>query len=96
MVICEAIRCGCPLLLRYGSDWRIFQPEVHGYSENGTELVSGYQHDGESQSGFPSGPKTFDVSKIERAELWKVPQIVDRRSAGRDPSNGIAITHCRG
>jgi hypothetical protein len=94
MVICDAIRLGIPVILKYDG-WRIFQPEVHGFSENGTELVSGYQHDGASFSGFPSGPKTFAVAKINRIELWNAPQIVDRRSAGREPPTGMSHVHCR-
>jgi hypothetical protein len=94
MVICQAIASNSPLILRYGGGWRILSPGVHGHTDDGVELLSGYQHDGESVCGCPTGMKTFAVAKIQRIELWDAPQIQVQQFTGHAPPAGITRIHC--
>lgn len=94
MLICSAIASGTPVVIWYGKGLRIVSLEFHGHTDSGVELVHAFQHDGASESGHPSGLKTFVVAKIQRIELWDAPQI-RRERMGLAPANGITRLHCK-
>lgn len=52
------------LTIWYGGGPRLIEPHAYGLSKKGRELLKAYQVSGYSNSGHPTGWKTFRVDKI--------------------------------
>jgi hypothetical protein len=52
------------LTIWYGGGPRLIEPHAYGLSKKGKELLKAYQVSGHSNSGHPTGWKTFRVDRI--------------------------------
>jgi hypothetical protein len=62
--ICEAIKKKATLQFGYHETRRIVEPQCHGISTAGKEVLRGLQISGHSRSGQSHAEKLFEVSKI--------------------------------
>ena len=85
-LICRAIATGRLMAIDYGGGMRVLEPAVHGFSADGTELLTAYQRDGASGSGCPSGWRTFTVNRMEVVEVLDIPLMSARLSNYHRPA----------
>jgi len=52
------------LTIWYGGGARLIEPHAYGLSKKGKELLKAFQVSGHSNSGHPTGWKTFRVDRI--------------------------------
>lgn len=93
-VICDAIRRRELLRITTAEGLRVIEPYIHGFGADGSELLFGYQVDGPSKSGVPTGWKTLRFSALEDVErLHVVPLRAQEDYAGR--ARGFRSVHCQ-
>jgi len=93
-LVCQAIEQGRVIRFHYDGGTRDVEPHVHGFGQDGAELMRGYQVSGFSRSGQTTGWKLFRLDEVRAMAL------TDRSFAsardGYEPNDPLlASIHCR-
>ncbi len=92
-VICEAIGKKAVLQLIYGGYLRTVEPQCHGISTAGNEVLRGIQTGGESRSGLARFGKLFEVSKMSGLTITGL--NFSGPGPGYNPDDqGMIYVHC--
>lgn len=94
VLVCQAIGQRKVLRFHYDGGTRDVEPHVHGFGEDGSELLRGFQVSGFSRSGQTSGWKLFKLAGVRAMALTERAFAAAR--AGYDPDDPLMPTiHCR-
>ncbi|WP_243371710.1 hypothetical protein [Geotalea sp. SG265] len=92
-IICEAIRKRAVLRFIYNGRLRIVEPQCHGISTAGNEVLRGVQTGGESETGATIFGKLFEVARM--ADLGETGDVFAKPGLGFNPQDkGMAVVHC--
>jgi hypothetical protein len=94
LLVCQAIAQRKVIRFHYDGGTRDIEPHIHGFGQDGVELLRGYQVSGFSRSGQVSGWKMFRLAEV------RAMAVTDRRfaspRAGYEPADALMPTiHCR-
>lgn len=91
--ICEAIRKRTVLRFFYHGRLRIVEPQCHGISTAGNEVLRGVQTGGESETGATAFGKLFEVAKM--SDLRETGEVFAGPGRGYNPQDkGMVVVHC--
>jgi hypothetical protein len=77
----------------YDNNVRIVEPQCHGISTTGKEVLRGIQTGGVSKSGFTSFGRLFDVGKM--SGLVETGSVFAGPGPGFNPNDhGMIFIHC--
>jgi len=92
--ICQAIKKKRVIQFTYTGELRIVEPQCHGMSTAGKEVMRGFQTGGSSRSSRSIAEKLFEVSKI--SELSETGDTFSRPGPHYNPNDqGMIYVHCR-
>jgi hypothetical protein len=91
--ICKAIKKKAVLQFNYEGELRIVEPQCHGISTAGKEVIRGFQVAGRSRSRKPIAEKLFEISKI--SELKETGDTFSSPGPHYNPNDqAMAYVHC--
>jgi hypothetical protein len=91
--ICESIRKRAVIRFMYDDKLRIVEPQSHGISTAGKEVVRGVQTGGGSESGLSPFGKLFEVRKM--SDLRETGAVFAGPGRGFNPDDkGMIFVHC--
>lgn len=91
--ICEAIRKKAVLQFIYKGRLRIVEPQAHGISTAGKEVLRGVQVGGESETPATSFGKLFEVARM--TDLRETGETFAGPGRGYNPGDrGMSYVHC--
>jgi hypothetical protein len=92
-VICEAIRKKAVLRFTYEGHPRIVEPQTHGISTAGKEVLRAVQTGGSSESAMTAFGKLFEMAKMSNIE--ETGETFSGPGAGFNPRDkGMRLIHC--
>ena len=93
-VICKAIKNKAVLKFKYRNDLRIAEPQCHGISAAGKEVLRGFQKKNHSKPDQPPVERLFEVSKI--SDLTTTGKTFSKPGPNYNPNDkAMAFVHCR-
>jgi hypothetical protein len=83
------------ITFHYDGGRRSLEPYCHGASEDGHDLLRGYQTGGYSRSGAPQGWKMFRVDEVSGLALTQ--EVFSTIRSEYDPcrEDKMAVVYCR-
>jgi hypothetical protein len=94
--VCEAVASRRLVGIWYDQGgWRLVEAFVHGWTAEGFELLGAFQCDGNSESGCPTGWKTFFVDRIVAVEVLHDVRLIGAPTTDYSPPTGLARVHCQ-
>jgi predicted DNA-binding transcriptional regulator YafY len=92
--VCKAIQNKAVIQFNYEGKLRIVEPQCHGISKAGKELMRGFQTGGASRSRRSIAEKLFEVDKI--SELKETGDTFSDPGPNYNPDDkAMAYVHCR-
>jgi predicted nucleotidyltransferase len=92
--ICNAIKKKAVIQFKYANELRIVEPQCHGISTAGKEVMRGFQTGGRSRSRRSVAEKLFEISKI--TGLKETGETFSNPGPNYNPNDQAMIyVHCR-
>jgi hypothetical protein len=92
-VICKAIKKKAVLQFNYHGTLRIVEPQCHGVSTTGKEVLRGFQVKDRGQPSKPASERLFEVSKI--SDLKETDKLFLKPGPHYTPNDkAMASVHC--
>lgn len=90
--ICDAIKKKSVLAFQYKGSLRLVEPQCHGTSSAGNEVLRAIELDNGARSSDPIG-KLFDVAKM--SELKETGRHFDKAARNHNPADrAMTFVHC--
>lgn len=91
--ICRAIKNKGVVKFRYRNDLRTVEPQCHGISTTGKEVLRGFQTKNHSRPSEPAGERLFEVSKI--SDLRTTGETFSKPGPHYNPNDkAMDFVHC--